>query len=211
MFGPAVRLVKSWKPAWRRSNGETREEDTVSERDLYAIFKSSATSILSSFPDPFSPSLSLPLCSLELSLPKYAGYRNTSLSRPRGLTLTRHHPLYSTDSSIPCHALDGCFLNFVSAWRREREGATFCEAGAREGGKGDPSVLKVTIDRGRVSYWRSGRLLKRDILSCVKHLSVNCLYDTILNKYIISIYNYAYYLIKIITSTATRVTRGALY
>lgn len=81
--------TRSGEECAKRRRG--KDEDTVPERDLDAIFKSSTTSILSLF----SLGLSRCLCSSvqDPSRPRNAGYRNTALNRPRGLTLTWHHPL----------------------------------------------------------------------------------------------------------------------
>lgn len=81
--------TRSGEECAKRRRG--KDEDTVPERDLDAIFKSSTTSILSLF----SLGLSRCLCSSvqDPSRPRNAGYRNTALNRPRGLTLTRDHPL----------------------------------------------------------------------------------------------------------------------
>jgi len=110
-------------------------EDTVPERDLDAIFKSGATSILPPLPLFLSFSfrllsrLLLPLSPSAILQPEDAGYRNTALNRPRGLTLTRDHPLVGR--GLPCR-----FLNFVSPLRRtgnfDRGG--FRQTGTNEGG-----------------------------------------------------------------------------
>lgn len=90
-------------------------EDTVQERDLDAIFKSGATSILS-----LLSALSRRLrCSAKPPFEaerKEVGYPNTALNRPRGLTLTRDHPLVRR-GGFP-RASRRRFLNFVSALRR---------------------------------------------------------------------------------------------
>lgn len=74
-----------------------------------------------------------------------AGYPNTALNRPRGLTLTRDHPLVQR-GGLPRAPRRRRFLNFVSALRRmgnfgEREFRGWHERG------GLPSVLKATVDR----------------------------------------------------------------
>lgn len=113
-FGPGAWLargmstVENVKEERRAGSGG---EDTVPERDLDAIFKSGATSILSvslflSF-CPLSHPLSRRLRSTSFE-PEDAGYRNTALNRPHGLTLTRDHPLVRR--GLPCR-----FLNFVSS------------------------------------------------------------------------------------------------
>lgn len=83
-----------WRRVRRGWEGRVRE-DTVQERDLDAIFKSGATSILSPLSaDSFSPStLLLNRASLQGRKKRTVGYSNTALNRPRSLTLTRDHPL----------------------------------------------------------------------------------------------------------------------
>lgn len=121
--------------------GAGASEDTVPERDLDAIFKSGATSILSLFsPDPFSPFL--PLRRLSSSMLRTPVIVSTALNRPRGLTLTRDHPLVRR--KLP-RASRRYFLNFLSARRM----GNFGEGGflERHERRGNSSVLKVTVDR----------------------------------------------------------------
>jgi len=82
-----------WRRVHRGWEGRVRE-DTDQERDLDAIFKSGATSILSPLSaDSFSPSTLLNRASLQGRKKRTVGYSNTTLNRYCSLTLTRDHPL----------------------------------------------------------------------------------------------------------------------
>lgn len=103
--------TRSGEECAKRAEGKGRGYSP--ERDLDAIFKSSTTSILSLL----SLGLSRRLCSFarDPSRPKSAGYCNTALNRPRGLTLTWDHPLIRRRlPRMSCRR----FPNLVSAFRR---------------------------------------------------------------------------------------------
>jgi len=116
-FGPDARrdagagMMSTMEKVKEERRAGSAGEDTVPERDLDAIFKSGATSILPPFPLSLSLSFSFRLFPQLLFLlspsailePEDAGYRNTALNRPRGLTLTRDHPLVRR--GLPCRFL----------------------------------------------------------------------------------------------------------